>query len=410
MKCANCGNMLSPASTYCPVCGATAEPPPPTTGASGANQPTGERSGQSEITPYTNNQPLRAQTVFYGRYGMRGGMSLPPPSSLTPTAAPTPGDGGNTLALSTAPGPQSDSGAASASGHPATSGASSTATSVMVASSPETQPRNVGALLPTRSRPTAGRLFVLGGTALLLALVIGLSISGYQVYRKSQAEAHTTATAAARAHAAATAMAQASATASAPLLIDPLVANTNGWVVDGKTSFFEGNQYHLHNPDPTMTLNSYYEQRSFSDFKIQVTVTAYTNANPNADVVYAYGLILRADPTTPGNKYVFFVSPAGTYDFERHDVNGFYNNGWTDLLTVPWASSPAIKTGEGATNTLAVLARGNTFTLFINGQQVATVVDPNSPPLESGWIGLMVEGADMEAGFSNLQVYGPGAS
>ncbi len=78
-------------------------------------------------------------------------------------------------------------------------------------------------------------------------------------------------------------------------------------------------------------------------------------------------------------------------------------------MNVPWASSPAIKTGEGATNTLAVLARGTTFTLFINGQQVATVVDANGAPFESGLIGLMVEGAGMEAGFSNLQVYGPGA-
>jgi hypothetical protein len=405
MKCANCGNMLSPASTYCPVCGATVEPPP--AGESSTSEPTGRASGQPEITPYANNQPLRAQTVFYGRYGMRGGMSLPQPSSLTPTAAPTPGDGENSRILSTTPGPQAESTAASIQS--AMTSASSTPTAILVASPPETQPRKAAALPLARTRPLAGRLLVLGGTGLLLALVIGLSVAGYQVYQKSQVQAHATATAAARVHATATAIAQASATASAPLLIDPLTANTNGWMVDGKTSFFENNQYHLHNPDPTMTLNSYYEQQSFSDFKIQVTATAYTDANPNADVVYAYGLILRADPTTPGNKYVFFVSPAGTYDFERHDVNGFYNNGWTDLLNVPWASSPAIKTGEGATNTLAVLARGTTFTLFINGQQVATVVDANGAPFESGLIGLMVEGAGMEAGFSNLQVYGPGA-
>ena len=93
--------------------------------------------------------------------------------------------------------------------------------------------------------------------------------------------------------------AQATATASVPLFTDALSNNTNGWMDDGTNAYFSAGQYHLHNPDPTTTLNSYYQQQVFDNFKVQITVTADTDANPNADVPYAYGLILRADPNTP---------------------------------------------------------------------------------------------------------------
>lgn len=243
---------------------------------------------------------------------------------------------------------------------------------------------------------------------MLLALLVGLSAFGYNAYKKTQIEIRATATADARSHAAATAAAQATARARALLFTDSLATNTNGWIENGASAFFADGQYHLHNPSPTLTLDSYYQQQTFADFKVQITVTAYTDANPNADVPYAYGLILRADPNTPANKYVFFVSPAGTYNFARHDAFGFENNGWTDLTAAPWASSSAIHTGKGATNTLTVIASANTFTLLINGQQVEVVTDA-AASYQSGWLGVMVEGADMEAGFSGLQVYGPGA-
>lgn len=257
-------------------------------------------------------------------------------------------------------------------------------------------------------RPPTERLIVLVGIALLLALLVSLSVFGYSAYTKGQAATRATATAAARLNGTATAAAQATATASAPLLTDSLATDTNHWSDDGASTFFANGQYHLYDPSPTLTLDSYYQQQVFDNFRVQVTVTAYTDANPNADVPYAYGLILRADPTTPADKYAFFVSPAGTYDFARHDASGFSNNGWSDLSALPWASSSAIHTGKGATNTLMVIAQDTTFTLFINGRQVEVVTDTFGG-YASGWIGLIVEGADMEAGFSNLQVYGPGA-
>jgi hypothetical protein len=376
MKCSNCGNILSTGRAYCPVCGAV-------TAASTDSAPEA-KSDQGMAQPASvpvSAPPVRAQTVFYGRYGMRGNAALPQPSSL---AVPT-------------------------SSAPAAEGESTPSSTL--ATEPPARPEAARAsaallLAPRHRRSLAGRLIALGGMLLVLALLVGLSALGYNAYKKGQIEIRATATADARLHATATSAARATATAGVPLFTDSLASNTNGWTQNGTTAFFANGQYHLHNPDPSMTLNSYYQQQTFDNFRIQITVTAYSDANPSADVPYAYGLVLRADPATPGNKYVFFVSPNGTYNFARHDEGGFLNNGWSDLSATPWASSSAIHTGKGATNVLTVIASNDTFTLFINGQQIEAI---NDSTYTGGWIGVMVEGADMEAGFSNLQVYSPGA-
>ncbi len=394
MQCAHCGYTLASGAAFCAVCGAATDAP--------ASAASGQHSGAGEFTQPENAaapaQPLRARTVFYGRYGARGNVALPAPSSLSlpashpnpdlPQSAPTP------ILASAPPGEHPLPAISDAPASPSTPRKPAKSTPVPIAA--------------RRRREITGRLAALGGLLALLVLLTSLSTWGYRAYTKGQVAARATATAAAHLNATATAAAQASATASAPLFIDSLASNTNGWMQNGSTAFFTNGQYHLHNPDPTMTLDSYYQQQVFDNFKAQVTVTAYTDANPDADTPYAYGLILRADPNTPADKYAFLVSPTGTYDFARHDADGVLNNGWTDLSAVPWTASSAIHTGKGAANTLAVLAIDNTFTLFINGQQIEVVTDP-SDSYTSGWIGLLVEGADMEASFSNLQVYGPGA-
>jgi hypothetical protein len=394
MNCANCGTELSPGSAFCLVCGASTATP--ASASAGQQQGAGEFA-QTEQSA-ANARALRPQSAFYGRYGPRGNPVLPAPSSLSlPGALPQ-----RDVPESAAP--------------PASAPAPTAGLRLPAINNAPTQPlapekvlKPIPATIPSRRRrPLAGRLSALAGLLLLLVLLVSLSTLGYNAYKKSQIATRATATAAARLNATATAAAQASATASAPLFTDSLASNANGWMQNGATAFFANNQYHLHNPNPTTTLDAYYQQQVFDNFKAQVTVTAYADANPNADVPYAYGLILRADPNTPANKYVFFVSPAGTYDFALHSSDGFLNNGWNDLSATPWARSSAIHTGKGATNTLTVIASDNTFTLFINGQQIEVVTDSTNS-YSSGWIGLLVEGADMEAGFSNLQVSGPGA-
>jgi type II secretory pathway pseudopilin PulG len=397
MNCSNCGNTLAPGSAYCTICGTlTDNSPAPAERANGSQRGPGDLS-QTESVSF-DAHPRRAQTAFYGRYGARGNMTLPSPSSL---GAPS-----TLTATETRQEAMTPTLAPNAPTAPKATTASPAPTALMPISKPETIITETAA--PRARRPLVGRLIVLVGIIIVIALLVSLSTFGYRAYTKVQTEARATATVNARSQATAVAGAQATATASTPLFTDTLTSNTNDWPTDGTTTFFEDGQYHLHNPDPTLTLNSYYQHQVFDNFKVQITVTSYSDGNPNADVPYAYGLILRADPTTPANKYVFFVSPLGTYNFARHDADGFYNNGWSDLTTTPWASSSAIHTGKGATNTLTVIAEDAMFSLFINGQLVETVTD-TFVAFTSGWIGVMDEGADMEAGFSNLQVTHPGA-
>lgn len=403
MDCTSCGNGLTPGMPYCPRCGAstatTAVPPEALpTGEAEKRALDGKADGWKTLS-YEGGIHRQPRTAFYGRYGGRPTFAPPAPSSLSHTstatdtlAPPTPGQMEGTRGLPDAVSP---------------AGAAPGSTPAMLPAEPKTAAPSRRAPPARPKRPLIGRLITLAAILLLLALLTGLGTIGYRDYKNNQGEARATATASARSNATATANAQARATATAPLFIDSLSSNTNGWSEDGTTSFFQGNQYHLHDPDPNQTLNSYYQGQTFSDFQAEVTITNHADANAGSPVPYAAGLVLRADPNTPSDKYAFFVSPNGTYDFAYHDVNNFNNNGWNDLLSAPWATSSALHTGEGATNTLKVIAIGSSFTLFINGQQVAQVTDTNGGNT-SGWIGLLVEGADMEAGFSNLRVSGPG--
>jgi hypothetical protein len=404
MECATCGNSLAPGSPFCPRCGASTATAAPAGPNGSASQKEGSVSEGWDDLTYQSGPPRQARTAFYGRYGSRNSFAPPAPSSLTPSITPqlTLPQHSTAASAPTQPGNAS----APAAGNPAPASLASGGPALLT--SDLAQPSAPARARPRArtQRPLAVRLIALGSILLLIALLVGMGIFGYRAYKNNQAEMRAAATASAHAHATATAITQARATATALLFSDPLSSNANGWMEDGTYSYFQNGQYYLHNPDPAQTFNAYYEGQTFSDFRVQITVTADTNADPNSSVPFAYGLVLRADPTTPSNKFVFFVSPNGTYDFALHDAEGYINNGWTDLIDTPWAKSSAIHTGKGATNTLTVKAVGYTFTLFINGQQIASV--SNAPGNTSGWIGVMVEGADMQASFSNLRVYGPG--
>ena len=405
MECATCGYSLAPGSPFCPRCGASTATAAPAGPNGSAGQQEGSGSESWNDLTYQSAPQRQARTAFYGRYGSRNSFAPPAPSSLTSTITPQLTLPQHHTAVTEPFQPGSASMPTASNATPAglaNGGPTLLAGDLAQPSAPaRTRPR------ARAQRPLAGRLIALGSILALLALVAGMGIFGYRAYTHNQAQTRAAATADAHANATATAVTQARATATALLFSDPLSSNANGWMEDGTYSYFQNGQYYLHNPDPAQTFNAYYEGQTFSDFRAQITVTADTNADPNSPVPFAYGLVLRADPTTPSNKFVFFVSPNGTYDFAIHDAEGYANNGWTDLIDTPWAKSSAIHTGKGAANTLMVLGVGSNFTLFINGQQIASITDTFGGNI-SGWIGVMVEGADMQASFSNLRVYGPG--
>jgi hypothetical protein len=211
------------------------------------------------------------------------------------------------------------------------------------------------------------------------------------------ANAHATATAVVRA----TAIAQATATAQqnfyqqatsgSPVLVDPLSGpSSSGWLLgsDQQTScFFAGGALHsysardhLYNPCLALATN-------FANFTVEVDMRILRGDGG--------GLLFRTDANN-NTGYCFFVGSDGAYSL-------FINDGQT-LNGLIGGPSTAIHSGIGPDNLLTVIAQGNTITLYVNKQYVASIQDNN---FGRGSIGVFAgnDGHVTEAAFNNLQVW-----
>ena len=113
----------------------------------------------------------------------------------------------------------------------------------------------------------------------------------------------------------------------------------------------------------------------------------------------AGGIIFRAN-TTNNTSYVFFVSQDGNYELFLCPKSACH-----DLVTT--TSSSAIHQGLGQTNIIAVVAQGNTITLYVNHQQITSVTDGT---YSHGQIGLVASpfannGHATEVAYSNAKVW-----
>ena len=113
----------------------------------------------------------------------------------------------------------------------------------------------------------------------------------------------------------------------------------------------------------------------------------------------AGGIIIRAN-TTNNTSYVFFVSQDDNYELFLCPKSACH-----DLVTT--TSSSAIHQGLGQTNIIAVVAQGNTITLYVNHQQITSVTDGT---FSHGQIGVTASpyagnGHPTEAVFSNARVW-----
>jgi hypothetical protein len=110
------------------------------------------------------------------------------------------------------------------------------------------------------------------------------------------------------------------------------------------------------------------------------------------------GLIFRADSNS-GKLYFFYLCQDGSYHLYLYlDYSG---NHTKDLAG---GSSPAIKTGLGQSNVLAVVAQGNTMDLYVNKQKLASASDGT---YSHGQIGLVGDSSSnpTEVVFSNAKVW-----
>ncbi len=144
-------------------------------------------------------------------------------------------------------------------------------------------------------------------------------------------------------------------------LYDPLTQSGN-WSSGSDTSFgdscqFMSDGYHI---AESHSSSNYYcdASSSFANFVFEVQMTINRGD--------CGGMTLRADTST-GKQYVFLVCSDGTYQFYLY--TGFSGSASTTLKS---GSNSGITSGQ---NTIAVIASGSNFTLYLNNTQLDSVTD-----------------------------------
>lgn len=262
--------------------------------------------------------------------------------------------------------------------------------------------------------------------ALVLLLVVGSAglfyfagsrhtAPGSEANLTATAEANVLHTATAQARNGATATVRASATArvitpnSNPYppytgslaLNDPLNGDSSGyqWQVlnggaTGMSCLFVNGMYHVID-----TLNSkgacYAAATDFSNFTYQVQMM-FVSAGQTYD---GGGLVIRSN----GNNYYYFeIFESGRYAF-----TACTGNDCTDTLAQDSQGIPGFHVGLNQANTIAIVAGGNSFDLYVNGQHVAGPVSDSNFTSSHGMIGVYGEGSDAttEVAYSNAKVW-----
>jgi 3-keto-disaccharide hydrolase/zinc ribbon protein len=268
---------------------------------------------------------------------------------------------------------------------------------------------------PQRPQRRSNRMgLLIGAILLVLVLILGgivalLLRSGTQVALSptqatatvtsaqtaiAQATTQANATATAQINAQSTATATAfqniytQATSGTPVLSDPLSAQDNNNWDEGSKCVFTGGAYHVRESIQGNFHNCNAQSPNFGNFAYQVQMVITSGD---------YGGLLFRSDSAGNNGYYFKVYEDGSYFLDVFKNNNF-------LKTLSGASSTALKTGVGQTNSIAVVAKGSTFYLFINGQLVVSVNDTN---FASGEVGLIAgdQNHTADVAYSKLKVW-----
>ncbi len=236
-----------------------------------------------------------------------------------------------------------------------------------------------------------------------LVLVLGGIAFGFISNNNTQ-QSNANATATAQANTKATATAHAQQTAQSALtatavasnypfsanlaLSDPLVDNSKGvgWETDDFCKF-QGSAYHVFDPQSDTYNSCVAANTNFTDFTFQVQ-----GELKSGDGI---GLTFRGNNN---QLYRFMVFTDGSYNVVLYvDTTG---SNARKLTNGSLPSTPDLT----STNTLAVVARGTSFTFYFNQTEVTTYSDPT---YSHGQIGLATYDItkSAEAVFTNLKVW-----
>ncbi|HLY31083.1 MAG TPA: hypothetical protein VKQ36_08635, partial [Ktedonobacterales bacterium] len=127
-----------------------------------------------------------------------------------------------------------------------------------------------------------------------------------------------------------------------------------------------------------------------ANYTISVTVKEVSGSND-----FAHGLTLRISGSGNSDYYNFGVDDQGDWVF-------FKDSGASSVELQGYTSNSAIKTGLNVSNALKVVARGSTFTCYVNNTQVGVV---HNSAFSSGRVGLFSD--KYEAVFNDFLVTKP---
>jgi hypothetical protein len=149
-------------------------------------------------------------------------------------------------------------------------------------------------------------------------------------------------------------------------------------------------------PNPGAIYDYYLDQTLPADFLIEVTAS-YTGAVDNA-----YGLIFQVQVGEQSDEfYTFRISGDGFYTVEKTEGDEL-------APIIDWTPSTLINQAEGVTNVLTVEGQGDTYNLYLNGQQVNSFTNAT---YSGGAFGFIVDNYDEAApanfSFDDLRVGAP---
>jgi hypothetical protein len=197
--------------------------------------------------------------------------------------------------------------------------------------------------------------------------------------------------------------------ASAPTATATLVTNTSMpqypftytdvWPTSASDFFDSAHRYHMKgNGKGSGVSLAFFPDAQIQDFTLSVTM--FEIAPKEVNMTDFQGVVFRVS-SDQTRYYMFEIAPysGGQYDFESYSE---YSKEaiWTHIDS---GTSNAIL--PGVNNTIKVVARGNTFSISVNGKFIMQKsIGTPSTDLQSGMIGLYVEDPGEEVAFSQLTV------
>lgn len=171
-------------------------------------------------------------------------------------------------------------------------------------------------------------------------------------------------------------------------LLDSMKTQDSIWPADPHCSF-TGGAYHIVEATTSSFYPCYANGLTYSNFAFEATMKLIKGD--------CGGLIFRADSTT-GKLYFFRFC----YD-SRYRLTLYIDTNGADAKELVNQPSSLIKNGY-VTNTIAVVANGETLDLYANGQNLDTITDST---YSTGRIGLFAEDISnsAEVAFSNVRIW-----